>query len=114
MWLPLIRSVEHDGISGIAIRIVESRQPETEVEVGRVAFIRNQSRNPKTTFGEQLANIVAKADQACELANDLQVELDRQQDIHRIEFARENDRITGETIKQIKAALKPLRSTKML
>jgi hypothetical protein len=94
MWLPVAKAVEHEHegqvTQGMAIIVVDSEHPDDwSKEVGRVAYVRKLATKPKLTFEEQLQAILEKADQACEVANDLTSELKRTQELDR--EARERD-----------------------
>jgi hypothetical protein len=104
-WLPTARIVEHDGVTGVAILLsVVSGDRREEMEVGRVAFVRKKSENPKVKFEDQLRDLIERADAAADTVNDLWAEFDRVKELDREQRLREDDEAIDQGLAKLREA----------
>lgn len=74
---PGSRSKRNEGGLAIALRRADWDQGMESLEVTRVAYARQNSRNPAVAFEDQLQEEIVKAQEVCEKLNDFEDERDR-------------------------------------
>jgi hypothetical protein len=102
IWTVTCRSVEHEGVRGVAVLVTDG---DTEHEVGRVAYVRKGSENPKRDFGAQLDDVLERADRVVTEINDLGDELQRLADDADREREEQAEKLSAMARKTITEAL---------
>jgi hypothetical protein len=75
---PVGENADGKNTGGLAVLLVNARDPEFEHEVARVAYIRKEARsgNKKRPFDEVLAEVINVAQRATDTLNDLEDDFD--------------------------------------
>lgn len=107
---------ERDGVAGLAVRIVDVRNDEwagfKPYEVGRVAFVRQNSENPEQEFAERLGAVMERADIAIEKLDEAVTELQRARELAEQEYQQREEEIVNDLRETLSKALGSRRTKK--
>jgi hypothetical protein len=105
-WTVVCEPINEDGKAGLVVKLVQAsgNTYTAEYEVGRVAFVRVGSKNPKKTFQAVLADVLDRAGVAVEIVNDFQSEMDRANEIAEQEHADRLGSMAEEALNKLRDA----------